>query len=64
MYFEDFKILSLRNFGKNDEKMLKNPKNHEFSILDKSADLADFNDRQVRKCVYNVFSYQSEILDE
>ena len=47
MYFEDFKILSLRNFGKNDEKMLKNPKNHEFSILDKSADLADINDLRI-----------------
>ena len=51
-------------FAKNGEKMPKNLKNHEFWILDKSADLADFNDRQVRKGVYNVFSYQSEILDE
>ena len=41
--------------AKNGEKMPKNPKNHEFWILDKSADLADFNDRQVRKGVYNVF---------
>ena len=48
VHFEDFKILSLRNCCKNDEKMPKNPKNHEFSILDKSADLADINDLQIR----------------
>ena len=35
--------------------MSKNQENHEFSILDKSADLADFNDRQIRKGVYDVF---------
>ena len=29
-------------------KMSKNRENHEFSILDKSADLADINDLQIR----------------
>ena len=47
VHFEDFKILSLRNCCKNDEKMPKNPKNHAFSILDKSADFADINDLQI-----------------
>ena len=43
--FGVFEILALENVG---PKMAQNPKNHEFSILNKSADSADIYDRQLR----------------
>ena len=34
-----------------------------FSILDKSADLADFYDPQIREGIFRLFSHFSKILD-
>ena len=43
-------------------KLAQNLKNHEFSMLDKSADLADFHDPQIKKGIFRVFEPFSKIL--
>ena len=48
----DFLFFRLILRVKNELKMAKKSK---FSIFDKSADSADFDDPQIRKCVYGSF---------
>ena len=59
--FATFYFFRLNLHVKNKLKLLKN---RQFSILDKSADMADINDRQVLWGVFRLFWPESSILVE